>query len=219
MKRSLMKVARIGRRLLGISSKTDRWLEVKGDLTLRLDYDLSPDSVVFDVGGYRGEWSQEIYNRYHCNIFIFEPVNAFSQNISKRFINEKKVRIVSSGLGVGNLSTVISLDDDGSSLYTLGENIETIQIIDACDFIKENNIDVIDLMKLNIEGGEYDLLDHLIQSGMVKNIKNIQIQFHDFVPNAKERMSSIQKSLELSHYPTYQFPFVWENWRIKETEY
>lgn len=86
----------------------------------------------------------------------------------------------------------------------------------ACDFFEENSIQRIDLMKINIEGAEYDLLDHLIQSGIVLRIKNIQVQFHDFVLDAERRMRCIQAGLACTHELTYQYPFVWENWRLKE---
>ena len=70
-------------------------------------------------------------------------------------------------------------------------------------------------MKINIEGAEYDLLEHLIDTGLISNIHNIQVQFHDFVSNAEQRMIMLQKELEKTHGLTYQYPFVWENWRVK----
>ena len=81
--------------------------------------------------------------------------------------------------------------------------------------MRQNKIERIDLMKMNIEGGEYDLLDHLIETGFIRNIENIQVQFHDFVPEAKQRMMKIQKELSKTHRLTYQYIFVWENWRRK----
>ena len=47
--------------------------------------------------------------------------------------------------------------------------------------------------------------------------KNLQIQFHDFIiDNAEERMKNIQNKLSKTHEITYQYNFVWENWKIKE---
>jgi len=46
-------------------------------------------------------------------------------------------------------------------------------------------------------------------------IKNVQVQFHDFVPHAKTRMQSIQRRLAITHELSYQFEFVWENWSRK----
>ena len=54
-----------------------------------------------------------------------------------------------------------------------------------------------------------------IEMGFFKRIDNLQIQFHEFVPKASERVRDTQKSLERTHKPTYQFEFVWENWKLK----
>ena len=67
--------------------------------------------------------------------------------------------------------------------------------------------------KINIEGGEYEVLPRLIDSGLIEEIDEVQVQFHDVVPNAKQRMNEILADLALSHEPTYRYPFVWENWR------
>ncbi|MBA7576805.1 hypothetical protein ES708_18647 [subsurface metagenome] len=40
-----------------------QWFEIKGDETLRLDYNLDKNSIVFDIGGYKGQWSSEIFSK------------------------------------------------------------------------------------------------------------------------------------------------------------
>ena len=44
------------------------WFAVKGDQTLRLNYPLNKDSVVFDLGGYKGEFAADIYNKYQSTL-------------------------------------------------------------------------------------------------------------------------------------------------------
>jgi hypothetical protein len=44
---------------------------------------------------------------------------------------------------------------------------------------------------------------------------NIQVQFHDYTPDAAERMKKIQRALKKTHRTTYSFEFVWENWELK----
>ena len=73
----------------------------------------------------------------------------------------------------------------------------------------------IDLLKINIEGGEYPLLEKLVESKTIQNIQNIQIQFHDFIPDYKKRYDLIAKELQKTHYKTYDYPFIWENWMMK----
>lgn len=40
-----------------------RWFRDKGDSTLRLDYPLNADSIVLDVGGYKGDFSALIHEK------------------------------------------------------------------------------------------------------------------------------------------------------------
>ncbi|MBX3012076.1 MAG: FkbM family methyltransferase [Caldilineaceae bacterium] len=191
------------------------WFHDQGDKVLRLDYALGENSLVFDVGGYEGQWASDIFARYCCFIYIFEPVHKFAEQIEYRFKENKKIIVHKAGLADKNASVPITLSNDGSSVFTQGSVLEQIQLIKAMDFIERNGIKKIDLMKINIEGGEYDLLEHLIDSGFVQNIQNLQIQFHDFVPNAETRMLNIQQSLASTHELTYQYLFVWENWKLR----
>ena len=58
-------------------------------------------------------------------------------------------------------------------------------------------------------------MEFIIQSDIIHSIVDIQVQFHDFIPNAQERRRAIQEALSATHELTYQYEFVWENWRKK----
>ena len=112
---------------------------------------------------------------------------------------------------------LISIADNSSSVFLDTEHKQTIELKNIVEFIKEHEINKVELIKINIEGGEYALLEGLIESGLIKNFHNIQLQFHDFIiPNASERMNTIQNKMIETHYITYQYEFVWENWRLRE---
>jgi len=191
------------------------WLKIQGDKTLRLNYDLDESSIVFDLGGYEGQWTSDIFSKYCCFIHVFEPVKEFFKNIERRFYKNEKIIVHSYGLSNKNETVKITLDKTSSSIFKSGKETSDALFLRAIDFMKQNNIQSIDLIKINIEGSEYDLLEHFIETNFINNIKNIQVQFHDFIPNAKQRMLKIQKNLEKTHFLTYQYPFVWENWRKK----
>jgi hypothetical protein len=126
------------------------------------------------------------------------------------------VNVFDFGLADEDKVVQLSLSADASSLFKTEENSVQVELKKASTFLIDQNINRIDLMKINIEGGEYDLMDHLIESGVIKKIKNVQIQFHDFVPDAESRMRKIQNGLSKTHFTTYSYEFVWENWRLKE---
>lgn len=192
------------------------WFKVNGDKTLRLNYDLSESSIVFDLGGYKGNFAQDIYNRYLCEIFIFEPVKSFYKIIDKKFKDIPKVTAYPYGLANEDKELSISDSNDASSVFIDSEGSEKIELKSILNFIKNNNITYVDLIKINIEGGEYEVLESLLESGIISIFKNLQIQFHDFIiDNANERMENIQTQLAKTHKTTYQYKFVWENWVIK----
>ena len=79
-------------------------------------------------------------------------------------------------------------------------------------FLNENNIDNIDLIKINIEGDEFPVLKSLIDNDVIHMFKNIQVQFHQFIPDSVNLRNWIREKLTLTHKLTYDYEFVWENW-------
>jgi FkbM family methyltransferase len=190
------------------------WFSARGDETLRVNsYDLTHRSLVFDLGGYKGDFAQAITSRFHSAIHVFEPVVEYADNIIRRFAEVPSITVHKFGLAQDNLRTTVAVLGDASSVHKSGADMREIQLVKASQFFEEQGIERVDLMKINIEGGEYDLLEHLLATGLVEKLANIQIQFHDFVEDAPRRMRNLLDWLENTHYPTYQFRFVWENWR------
>lgn len=190
------------------------WFDIDGDATLRLEYALNEKSIVFDLGGYMGQWASDIFSKYCCNVYVFEPVKDFCEAINKRFLHNEKIRVFPFGLAEKNKKVEIGVEKDRSSIFRGGDEIVSLRGFK--EFIDNQQIINIDLIKINIEGAEYDLLEFIIEKGLQTIIDNIQVQFHDFVPNAEQRMKRIQKMLEETHEVIWQYPLVWENWRIRE---
>lgn len=189
-----------------------RWYFDDGDERLRYEYDLNSDSLVLDLGGYKGQWASDIYSRYNSNVMVFEPVSAFANAIEKRFSRNPKIKVFRTALGAANRQQTISLLEDGSSIFRPGSVKESVQVQDIAEFFGDHAIHEVDLMKVNIEGGEYELLPRLLQTKLVNRIKNIQVQFHNIARESASQMESICRGLAVTHRPTYQYRFVWENW-------
>jgi len=193
-----------------------KWVRDHGDTTLRLDYDLNSDSVVFDLGGYKGDFADAIYKKYDCYIYIFEPVKSYYNSICKRFRDFEKIKVFNFGLSDKEGQLVINLSDDGSSIYKAGGGKETVNVKDIRSFLSSQNIPQVDLMKINIEGGEFEVLPALINSGLINIFSDIQVQFHNFIKDAVQQRRNIRSNLISTHYLTYDYWFIWENWKKKE---
>ena len=198
------------------SRRCRSWFDIDGDTTLRLEYPLNEKSVVFDLGGYKGQWASDIFSKYCCNVYVFEPVRAFYETLERRFQHNRKIKTFPFGLAEENKRVVLGVDKDRSSMFKGRDEGEVIALHSFKEFVDTHQIRNVDLIKINIEGAEYDLLDSIIEEGLQTRISNIQVQFHDFVPYAEKRMKAIQEMLERTHEMTWQYPFVWENWRIQD---
>lgn len=181
----------------------------------RLDYDLNQSSVVIDLGSYHGEFAQNIYNKYKCYVYCFEPFKEF-YDYSKLTVIEDKIKFYNFALGDGDDRKKIYFKDDETSFFNVGDSYEEILIKDYGKEIANLNIKNIELMKINIEGAEYDFLEHILDNNFHEQIKNLQIQFHSNVENYKKRRNKIREKLKATHKIEWQFPSVWESWSIKK---
>ena len=224
IKKILYKIAAIARKAGKNLSAKDRawnkllhdWTRLNANKKFRTNYpELNENAVVFDLGGYKGQWASDIFSQYLCNVHVFEPHPDFALAIKNRFSHNPKIKVYDYGLGAKDEQITLATSSDSTSTFIKGKEMVSARLKDINSFWKKGGFETIDLMKVNIEGGEFELLEHLIQTGLIVKVKNIQVQFHHFVPNAEKRMSAIQKELEKTHALTYRFKFFWENWAIK----
>ena len=196
------------------------WFGANGDNTHRVDYPLTPDSIVLDIGGFKGDYAARISNKFKCTIHIFEPMRAAAHYIGKRSKNNPKVFVHPVGVGgkTEDITIYIPKGKDEATMHPGDTEVakeEQIKVIDIVEVFKTLELKHVDLMKLNIEGAEFDLLDRLIKKGLHKKVTDIQIQFHKIADDSEERRERIREKLAKTHECTWDYPFVWENWKKK----
>jgi FkbM family methyltransferase len=207
----------IGYRLIDYGS----WLhalDIPKDIDLlRTRYNLTTDSFVVDVGGYTGDWASMMFCRYACNIDIYEPhPTLYHHALKELFRHNGMVRIF--GYGLSDKSEKMTLYGDGyvSSLYPMQNtmNHQIAEIRKASDVFNERYSNkVIDVLKINVEGAEYEILPDLIQNYDMSKIRNIQIQFHQVVDGYAEKREKIQHDLAaLGFVQTWNVEWAFENW-------
>lgn len=191
-----------------------RWFKDKGDSVLRLDYPLNPNSIVVDLGGYHGDFAYAINQRYGCKVYVFEPMPSYFELCASRFHNNPNIHNFCYGLAAKAGWFDISDSDDASSFIRtkIGLNTVKAELRQVVDVFRELGLDRIDLLKINIEGGEYDILQSLIDSGFIEKVGFIQVQFHDFFPDAAVRRDQICQQFARTHRQMWNYTFVWESW-------
>ena len=203
------------------ATEVNRWFLEEGDVYRRLDYPiLNENSLVIDLGGYIGSFTESIYSRYNCNVLVFEPVIRFYNICDYKFKHNSKINVYNFGLSGESRECFISVHHDCSTEFMTpdsSENSEKSVLKSIKEFVIDNNIESIDLIKINIEGGEYELLEYLVNDpDLIGIIKNIQVQYHTFIENHESRRNNINSKLQNTHSRTWNYDWVWENWEIKK---
>jgi len=191
------------------------WVLADGDNTLRLHYNLNDDSVVYDVGAYEGWFADKIDSLYGSKIYCFEPVPDYSSVLIDRFNDRHNISISQWAISNFRGPSKMKVTGDTSSLIAGSSDTILIQCSTLYDAMCYFETPYIDLLKLNIEGAEYDVLENVIGDSIIKSLGNIQVQFHNIGESSVDRYNYIEKELVKTHRLTYKYPFIWENWEKK----
>lgn len=190
-----------------------KWIVDNGEQTLLTKYPLNTRSLVIDVGGYTGNFSDKIVTLFNPHLIILEPVKKYFNILKRKYSNNKNVILHNYGISNKNSLQKIYLSADGTSLIKRSGKTEKIKLINAASFLK--NYRHVDLLSINIEGAEYDVMERIIETGMIKKIKYLQVQFHSFVPDANNKRNDIVKNISKTHDVHFSYPFVWESFKLK----
>ena len=192
----------------------DAWFRRHGDDTLRLDYPLTANSIVFDVGGYQGDFAAAIHARFGCFVHVFEPVAVFRERMTERFAGMPKIIIHPFGLAAAAGQVRVNLAAESSShIKPAGEAGELCELRAFSVVAQSLGVREINLLKMNIEGAEFELIEHMLAQGWAERIVDLQVQFHLFAPQAAKRRRNLRRGLRHTHRLTYEYYFIWENWR------
>ncbi len=176
---------------------------------------LPPDAIAFDLGGYKGEWTAHMRAAYDCSVHVFEPHPSFATAIAARFHDDPKVVAHDCAMGATNGVMRLSDSADASSAFATGGPSVDGKVRAARDVLAEIGSADVDVCKINIEGGEYEILPHLIDTGLIRRFVTLTIQFHDFSPGDPQRRAQIREGLARTHDCAWCYDFVWEEWRRK----
>ena len=150
----------------------------------------NPVKVIFDVGAAVGDKTIAFLRAYpEAIVYCFEPQSEASDILKKRtFAYGKRVKIFNFGFLNRNDEVVLNVYSyrDSSSIIPLQEPIKShgkitmldkrkIKVCKLDDFIKGQNINHIDLIKIDVEGVEKEVLEGG-QEALENKIENVFIE-------------------------------------------
>lgn len=181
--------------------------------SMRYEYDLTPYSVVFDCGFYKGDFSRLLLEKTQCRIFAFEPVREFYL-AAKPLAIKLGVDLMNVAVGARGRKEEFGVKGDMSGLFTEPNSKEVVYYMGIEELHDLLEVKEVDLLKLNIESGEFELLEHVLERNTATRYRNIQVQPHGGVPDAEKRWSAIQAGLLKTHHLTFDAPWCWQNYEL-----
>lgn len=186
------------------------------------------DPVIFDVGAHEGETIKRFNNLFtNPEIHSFEPQNKCFE-LLKKFKN-KKTFINNYALGDKEEQNKIYVnnDDSSSSIHNIDNNSnflknlknvsqQDINISTLDEYIKKNNINHIDILKIDVQGYEDKVLLGSINSLSKISLIEIEIIFVDYY-ESKKSFYEIEKILNPFGFKLHSLstPGLTENYQVK----
>lgn len=192
-----------------------RWRADNGEKRRTRFPGLTPESVVFDLGGFRGAWSDALFECYGCQIQIFEPHPRFAAELEAKYADVLEITVNAFAIGNQDGSIAISDAGDASSMLKSGVTGLTGRVVSAQAFMAQFEPVTIDVAKINIEGGEYELIPALYSAGQLSRFKLLQIQFHLFDTDHIAARDLVREQLSETHVCDWSYDFIWEQWSLK----
>lgn len=178
-----------------------------GDTVIFKNIILNKDSVIIDGGGFNGEFTDEILKKNFHKIYIYEPDTNFYNDLQKKYKFEKKVEILN--LALFNNDQIITLSEN-SNASSIMENSEYGTKVKAADISKEfEKYENIDLLKLNIEGAEYDVISRLIETQEIDKVKYLLVQFHKEHDLDGSKFEKINLEILKNYNIVFNYKYIW----------
>lgn len=194
-------------RLATLDFTTDLHLFKEED---RYRYDLAPESLVIDVGGYRGEFAFRIHQLKKCRVEVFEPILPWFNDIEsfRQAVGVSGISVFNAAIGGQARTDTFHIKGDMTGLYADGDDTQLVNVVDVASVIRDREVA---LLKLNCEGSEYEILERILELGLHRRIRNLQVQFHRLGQDHERRYMAIREGLLKTHRLTFDEPWVWQN--------
>ena len=164
------------------------------------------------LGGFTGESAIHLA-RMGFRVVVFEPIDEWANTIRETTKNHVlEIEVIQAAASNKDGFLELGMSKDGTSEFrdaSLG--IVSVPSINFAEWVA-THAERVSFLEMNIEGGEYVVLEELLSSGAIDRIDSLAVQFHNLDPTHRARRSEICSLLSTIYKPIYSFPWVWESW-------
>lgn len=179
------------------------------------DVNLESTDTVLVLGGYLGDSTQRWLDVSAGQVLVVEPVKEYFQILQSKFLDNPKVELFNLAVGAKSGQVDIYVNELESGSRVISESVQAVQQIAISKFLKQlPNIPKI--VEINIEGGEYPVMQDLINSTLVEEVETLIIQFHRYAYQDEVLRGDIRVKLSETHKEVFSYDWVWERWDRKQ---
>jgi len=181
---------------------------------------------VIDIGAHKGEYISSIIKNFNISkAYCFEPNPKVFKILNNKISLNKKIELLNYGASnnSGNILFNENIESSSSSINELNKNSNyykkkffllnflglnevtkkiEIKVVTLSDFILENNINKIDLLKIDTEGHEFQVLSGLKDKMHMINLIHIEHHFDDMIIK-DYKFTDIHNLLEKNGFKKY----------------
>jgi FkbM family methyltransferase len=178
---------------------------------------LNKNSIVYSFGmGEDISFDEELIEKIETKVYGFDPTPK-----SIKWVKKNKIKnFIFFDYGIGDKNEIAKMYLPKNKDYVSGSVVKNYNLskeyvnikIRTLDFVmKELKHNHIDLLKLDIEGSEYDVLDYILNKNI--SVDQIIVEFHDrFLKNGKRLRRKIINKLENKGYTLFAISRTFEEY-------
>lgn len=153
--------------------------------------------MVLDIGANQGQFTRAIVRDFACRVHAVEPNPYLCTGFQESAIPGVTVHGVALAGTRGRRPFVVMNNSEASHVPNANDSKEgtvQVQAITLEDLISQIPATAsIDLIKMDIEGAELDVLEH-VPAVLLERVTQLTIEFHQFVyPQSRDRIEAVKK--------------------------
>jgi FkbM family methyltransferase len=173
---------------------------------------VQPNDVVVDLGGNVGVFTTYALSKGASKVYTVEPFPTYVDYLRENLEPFKdKVEIIPMAISDTTGHTTVKINFQGNTIlndvykeFNWENNDESVEVekVDLITLSERNNIDIINYLKVDIEGSEYLLFKGLTGKFLSTKVEKIAIEYHW---NFDGEINLIIEKLKDNNFEVYEF--------------
>lgn len=138
-------------------------------------------NVVIDIGANVGLFTKYMLYKNAKKVFCYEPNKSAFDCLSKNYQNNSSVFLNNLAVSTNNDKLRLYLDVNNTLVSSAKRNTSDFYDVDSItlkQILTQHNLEKVDLIKIDIEGMEYELIAHM-EDDVFDKVNSFIIEYHD----------------------------------------